>query len=238
MRGRVLGELKIQGTPSTPSILGSVSAEKDGKVYFNETEFQVVSGVFEFTDPKDLNPTLYLSATARVQEYDITLIVSGTAHNPKIVLSSQPALSQTDIVSLLALGSTNNNRLASLQQGSTASFSVGSAILKQNPIGRELKDRFGVDLQFTSSVDDTDSVALQKIAITGQISKKLSWDYNRVVGSQSADEAHLRYRLTNRFSVVGSYEDQEFSEIANTEQIDVQHDNVFGLDLEYRFEFK
>lgn len=242
MDGRVNGRLNVLGTTQRPGLVGTVTAEKESKIFFNDAPFEVTSGSFTFTDPSEINPKIFLAANTRVQDHDISLVLQGTGQKPEMNLTSSPSLPASEIISLLALGTTSqqiDNRVASTQQANSASFSVASGLLKNAPIGRELKDRFGVDLQFSSSFDNAASVALQKITVSGQVTKKLGWNYNRAIGKTSKDEAQLRYRLTDKVSLVGSYEGQQSETEAKTDDDERNENlNVFGLDLEYRFEFK
>ncbi len=242
MEGKVNGRLNVLGTTQKPGLVGTVTAEKESKIFFNDAPFEVTSGSFTFTDPSEINPKIFLAANTRIQDHDINLVLQGTGQKPEMNLTSSPSLPANEIISLLALGTTSqqlSNNVASTQQGNSASLSVASNLLKNAPIGRELKDRFGVDLQFSSSFDNAASVALQKITVSGQVTKKLGWNYNRAIGKTSKDEAQLRYRLTDKFSLVGSYEGQQSETEAKTDDNEKNENlNVFGLDLEYRFEFK
>lgn len=241
MEGRVDGRLNVLGTTQKPGLLGNVSIEKESKIFFNDAPFEVTSGTIAFTDASEINPKIFLVANTRVQDHDINLVLQGTGQKPEMTLSSTPSLPQNEIISLLALGTTSqqlDTKVASVQQTNSASFSVASGLLKNAPLGRELKDRFGVDLQFSSSFDNAASVALQKITVSGQVTKKLGWNYNRAIGKTSKDEAQLRYRLTDKVSLVGSYEGQANTEDKQNNNEKNENLNVFGLDLEYRFEFK
>jgi translocation and assembly module TamB len=244
--GVLKGELAIKGIPQKPSIIGSVSATTESKVKFNEKAFDVIAANFTFDDPKEINPKIYVNSKSHIDasnsrgtEYDVNLLIQGTAQKPVIILSSQPALSQPDIISLLALGTTSTNigsNVGSSQQGANTSFILGSAVLQKNPIGKELKDRFNVDLQFTSGFDDTNNIAVQKISLSGKFNEKLGWIYNRALGSKSENEAHLKYKLSNRFSLVGNFVNHQADETTGTTQSTTE--NIFGLDLDYRFQFK
>jgi translocation and assembly module TamB len=246
--GRVTGAVTVKGAPSKPSILGTINLDTAAStITFRDLVFKVTAGVVKLTDPQDVNPKLYITANSRIQEYDVTLVLQGTAQKPEIILSSSPALSQQDIISLIALGTTTtqvqDNQVTSAQQGSAASLAAGNAILQQVPVGKELKDRFGVNLQFTSGMDETNTVAQQKITLSGQLSPKLTWIYNKGVGTYSSSEAKLKYRLTNHFSMVGRFQDQQNVETTSSVNANLppptqQSNSVFGLDLEYNFEFK
>ncbi len=53
----------------------------------------------DFQDPRRNNPRLDARAEAAKGPYKVTVIVSGTLEKPVVDFSSDPPLSQTDIVS-------------------------------------------------------------------------------------------------------------------------------------------
>lgn len=247
IEGSLKGSLNIKGTPQKPSLIGTVTTGPDSKAKFNEKLFEVIAANFIFDDPNLINPKLYLNArthldaSSRGTEYDVNLLLQGTAQKPVVTLTSQPALSQSDIISLLALGATSSNlsnNISSGQQSSNTSFVLGSAVLQKNPIGKELKDRFDVDLQFTSGIiDETNNLAVQKISLSGKLNDKVGWVYNRAVGARSDNEAKLKYRLGEHLSLVGDYINRAADETDPSLQ-KIYNPNTLGLDLEFRFQFK
>lgn len=252
MEGTLKGQLSIKGATEKPALAGVVTAVPESKVKFNDRAFEVIAATFTFDNPREINPKLYLTARTHIDpstpnskdiEYDVNLLVQGNAQKPVVILTSQPALSQPDIISLLALGTLSTNPTNSTattnttQQSGNPGFMLPSSVLKTSPIGKELKDRFDVDLQFTSGFDETENVAVQKISLSGKIAEKLGWVYNRSLGSRSDNEVELKYNLSKRFQVVGSFVNRQADETEILQQ-KIDNPNVLGLDLEYRFQFK
>ncbi len=247
MEGILKGKMNIKGPLEKASLLGVVTAVPESKVKFNDRPFEVITANFTFDNPKEINPKLYLSARTHIDpstpnskdvEYDVNLLVQGTAQKPVVVLTSQPVLTQPDIISLLALGTISTNASSNTsQQNGNPGFMLPSSVLKQSPIGKELKDRFNVDLQFTSGFDETDKVGVQKISLSGKLSDKLGWVYNRSLGAKSNNEVSLKYNLSKRFQVVGSFVNRQANE-SEAQQQKIDNPNILGLDLEYRFQFK
>ena len=73
-------------------------------------------GDIVFTNPVRIEPTIDLSATARVEDYDITLGFHGTPQKPLSRYRSDPPLPEADVVALLALGRTENQQRLYTQQ--------------------------------------------------------------------------------------------------------------------------
>lgn len=236
--GRIRGQLSVKGNPAKPSLLGTVTMNKGSRIIVKDTEFDVTTANIQFTDPNDLNPRLYVAAQARVQEYDISLLIQGTASKPELSFSSVPQLSEKEIISLLALGTTDTgNTLIKTGQptGTTNAPQISAGALKNNPLSKEIKERTGFEIQFDPSIEE--SAVVQRIILKREFTPKLSVTASQSLGTKRGSDAEIRYRLNEKFSGVLSWQSREEADTAdkNTPQ---QEKNRFGLDLEYKFEFK
>ena len=240
--GRVLGSISVKGKPTKPSILGTVTTDKETNVIIRDTPFEVTSSNIQFLDPNEINPKLYVAARARVQEYDINLLVQGMASKPDIIFTSVPPLPEKDIISLLALGATDtqlSTKTKSEEQGSSSALQIGSGVIKKNPVTNLIKDSIGFDVQFSPGFDETGNSAVQKIIVSRQFNQRFDVTASRSIGGRTQEtQARARYRLNERVSVIGSWLGRDYTETLNENQSKVQNPNAFGLDLEYKFEFK
>jgi len=96
-------DILLQGTVRQPQILGRIEA-RAGEVYFRRNVFRIIHASADFTDPSRMNAILDVQAETQVREYRIRLGVSGTADRAVVTFVSDPPLSDSDILSLLALG--------------------------------------------------------------------------------------------------------------------------------------
>lgn len=256
----VMGQIHIVGPPKQAKITGRLQAQKGGKVFFNDTPFDLITGNVEYRgDPAD-NPLLYGQGRARVTEnspdnrpqtYDIDLIVQGRPKNQKdlkINLSSQPALSQQQIVSLLALGMTMSTtptvqRTTDQQNSALAtqgSVQLGTALLKK-PIGNEIKSKLGVDMQISSAYNQADQTTVPKVTFSKQWTPKFIGSASRTIDKNPVNLIKLEYKMDKNLSLIGSWQGQS-SDTSGTitlqqPQID-RTPSILGLDLEYKIEFK
>lgn len=106
-------DVRLTGTAAAPSVVGRASIRDGGLLYLGGQTYVVERGTIDFSDPRAIVPDLDLAARTRVNgvddtgaatEYDITLAVSGTPDALETTLTSDPARSQADVVSLLATG--------------------------------------------------------------------------------------------------------------------------------------
>ena len=241
VEGRVSGQINVKGPPERVSLLGNINTEKDTKVIFKETPFEVIAGNIEFTNPSEINPKLYVSARTRVQDYDVNLLIQGYATDPKFILSSSPPKPEKDIITLLVMGVSGGqyeDGVNSQQKTAGLGGQVGTSILQQTQLGKEFKDRLGVDLQFSSGFDENGAV--QKISLSKKLTPRLDVSGAQSIGDNNSKkhEVRMKYRVTNRVSVGVSYEGQDQTSGSAAGAAATDNLNRVGLDADYRFEFK
>jgi outer membrane protein assembly complex protein YaeT len=95
--------LKVIGTPGQPALAGRLTVREGGEVYLSGQTYEVQRGTVDFTSATRIEPNIDLALETRVQNYDITLEVTGTPETLEAELRS-PGVSQEDVVSLLLTG--------------------------------------------------------------------------------------------------------------------------------------
>jgi translocation and assembly module TamB len=239
--GAVQGNLQVKGPLSHPILLGKLQTDKNTKLTFKDKIFDVQSGTIQFTNMDEINPELYISAQSRVSDYDINLLVQGPAKNLKnIRLTSVPPLSEQDIVSLLALGVTStrmDQSVGSRDQAAQTGYELGFAIFSQT-VNKQFQDRLGVNVQFTSSFDSTRNISVPKVTVSRKLSNKVNASLSRALGEQDTNEAKLQYLINQNVSAIGSYQDTSNLQSQGINGGENRKENIFGLDLEFKKEFK
>jgi len=108
-------DLRLRGTVASPSLLGRISIT-EGSAIIAGTRYDLQRGEITFTNPVRIEPTIDINATARVEDYDITLGLHGTPSKPAVTWRSDPPLPEADVVALLALGRTESQQRLYTQQ--------------------------------------------------------------------------------------------------------------------------
>jgi translocation and assembly module TamB len=122
-------DLRLRGTLASPSLLGRVSIT-EGSGIIAGTRYELQRGDIFFTNPVRIEPSIDLNATARVEDYDITLGLRGTPEKLAVTYRSDPPLPEADVVALLALGRTaSQQRLYTQQQQQSLSNPTTDALL-------------------------------------------------------------------------------------------------------------
>ena len=108
-------DVRLRGTVASPSLLGRISIT-EGSAMIAGTRYELQRGDIYFTNPVRIEPNIDINATARVEDYDITLGLHGTPDKLAVTYHSDPPLPEADVVALLALGRTESQQRLYTQQ--------------------------------------------------------------------------------------------------------------------------
>ncbi len=100
-------DLKFGGTGLEPYLEGSIHVEQF-KASLPFSTLSVSRGFIYFTKEAPFQPSLEIQADSQARDYLVHAYVYGKASDPQIQLSSEPPLQYSDIVSLLATGTTTS----------------------------------------------------------------------------------------------------------------------------------
>jgi translocation and assembly module TamB len=241
MNAFIGGQLQIKGDPLNPILLGNIKTHHGSKLFFRDKPFDILSAFIKFNDPNELNPELFISARARIETYDVNLMIQGRAQKPQLLLSSQPPLEEQDIISLLALGITSqklDKDVQSDQQAAQTGYQLGTAIISANPLNRQIKESLGVDVKFSSGFEDTKNTA-PKVTVSREfIPNKLKISGTSPINDFQVFDVRLQYLLNENVSAVGTYEKSETQNTNLNTGSESTKSSIFGLDLEYKVEFR
>jgi translocation and assembly module TamB len=236
MDGYVTGSLQLKGPPGNSILLGKLEVEKGAKLYFKDKIFELQTGLVNFANQNEVNPDLYITAASRVNDYDINLLLQGPAKTSAIKMTSVPPLAENEIISLLALGVTSSKldqNIQSKDQAAQTGYEIGAVVLSRTGLNKNLKNKLGVDFQLVPHFDSTKNTSVLKATISKQVTEKIQ--ASAAMGNDSTSEVKLQYLFNKNLSTVGSWEGKEAESIRTNEK---QNQSVFGLDLEFKKEFR
>jgi translocation and assembly module TamB len=133
-------DLHVRGTVASPSLLGRVSITQ-GNAAIAGTRYELQRGDITFTNPVRIEPIIDMTATAHVEDYDITLGLHGIPSKLAVTYRSDPPLPEADVVSLLALGHTENQQRLYTQQQEQALSSPSSDALLGGALNATVSNR-------------------------------------------------------------------------------------------------
>jgi len=205
-------DLQLRGTMAKPVLLGRTDVI-EGEVYFNGTKYRMDRGQVTFTNPVTTTPVLDLQATTRVRDYDVTVNLNGQFDKLNLSYHSEPPLPTADIISLLALGQTQE-QTAQLQQSGQSPFvqQASSAVLAEafnSAISNRAQRLFGIShikinpQGITSETTPTQTTPLPAVTIEQQVRDNLTLTYTTNVATTSQQIIQGEYNISKNLSLVG-----------------------------------
>ncbi len=153
------GALRVTGTVAVPRPDGRIHVAR-GKATLPTATMDIEHAVVEFRRHEPLRPYVTARATTRIPPWRVTADLSGAADAPRIRLSSDPALPEPDVVSLLTTGAVRSEAAGAL--GGVAARFLGRQILSElssggsdSPFSR-LADR--IEVEIDSSKEGTGGI--------------------------------------------------------------------------------
>ena len=156
------GKVKFEGTVGEPKASGKLSINK-GYVKYLQNRFKITEGQAKFVTGSII-PELNVRSMANVKNYRISLQAEGPATQMKLKLTSEPNLSERQIISLLTFGRNVGNTSGVTSEDANALLTSSLQSLAFGYIEDVLQDTLRLDLVniTTGSLDGKDSRDLQE----------------------------------------------------------------------------
>ncbi len=198
-------DLRIRGTIAQPAILGRISVT-DGTANFAGTTYRLQRGEIFFTNPVRIEPIIDLDATTRVEEYDVTIGLHGNASQLTPTFRSEPPLPQADVISLLALGRTQQEQaLYSQQEQSVGVDSTTNALLGgalNAAVGTRVQRLFGVgSVKIDPTYVGTIGSSSARITVQQNLSRNVQVTYATNVNATAQQLIQVQVNVTSSVSV-------------------------------------
>lgn len=201
------GNMHLRGTWDRPLLLGNIHL-LNGSMNFRGNKYELSRGEINFSNPFRLDPTLNIQATTTISQYEITLAFSGPASNLTLAYRSDPPLPDSDIIALLALGSTGTE---SALRSSTAQTTqgYGATALLSEAISSELGgriqrlfgiSRFRVDPFLAGTASEQNAAA--RVTIEEQVGRDLTITYSSNAASDQQQVIQVQYALRRDISII------------------------------------
>ena len=205
-------DLHLRGTAARPSLLGRVNIA-EGDIFFNGTKFRLERGDVTFNNPLVMEPVVNMEMSARVQSYDITVGLHGTLSGGKglsLTYRSDPPLSNSDIIALLAFGRTQEQDVYNASQPGQSPNEIGTA--SSTVLGEALNaatsdrverifggSRVRVDPQFIGDENNPSP----RVTIEQTIKSNLTLTYVTNVSQSSQTVIQFEYNINKDLSIIG-----------------------------------
>jgi translocation and assembly module TamB len=221
-RARLSIDTILRGTIGEPLLLGRVEAT-EGKVYFRNSEFNIVHATADFSDTEHKNPYVDIIAETAVKGYNIWLTLEGRLQQLDLTLISDPELEDEEIIALLTVGEFGE-RLRGLEGGIGAA--EASSVLTgqfQNVVEERLRDLTGIS-RFTIDpyVSRRTGTITPRVTVSKMLGSDLFVTYSSSMSTSEEQEIKLEYVINKNVSLFGGQDDL----------------GTLGGDVRFRFFFK
>ena len=201
-------DLTVRGTVAAPAVLGRIQIT-EGSATFAGTQYQLQRGTIYFTNPVRVDPVIDLDATARINNYDITIGVHGTTTTLKPTYRSEPPLSEADIFNLLALGRTQEEaQLAQEQQVQAGTDPTTSALLGgalNATVSNRVGKLFGAgSVKIDPSFVGTLGSSTARITVQEPLTKQLTLVFATNVNQSSQQLIQVQYQISENRQLVAT----------------------------------
>jgi translocation and assembly module TamB len=233
----VRGELTLTGTLAAPGVVGTLNLGEGSKARFRGNEFVLSHAVLDFTDRNKVEIGLDIHGHSQVRDYQIFMHAHGRMADPQVTLTSTPALSQPDIITLLSLGFTRRDATPTSGVGAAATAAAAQALFSASGLDEQVR-RF-----------------VPKSQVVGDVSVRIMTDYSEASGQVEPRAAlesalvgdRLRLRYQAPLSGAKGQKAQAEAKLSGNASLQYQWDNDnpdaapyggdHGVDLKLRWEW-
>lgn len=130
-QGTLSAEFDLEGSLGAPLLIGKAETY-GGRIFFPASSLKLKTGQGFITRDRPSELQIEALAEGRLFAYDINLDVQGTADNPEMVITSNPALTQVEALLLLTTGAIPNDGGNLAQQSATSlGMFIGKGLFKK-----------------------------------------------------------------------------------------------------------
>jgi autotransporter translocation and assembly factor TamB len=236
------GEFKVGGDTRKVIILGTFDVY-EGYVELYGSRYDLKRATVDFQDPRRINPRLDARAETKKGSYNIAVLVTGTFEKPEVDFTSDPPLSRTDIVSLLAFGVTTQS-VASAPTGAgsssgsgatsgggtsglggTAAIAIGSTV---GGVDEKIRSTIGLDkFAIETGFSQTTQSLEPRFVVGKSFGDRVSISASQSVGTSTYTSASGELKLWEDVYLQGTWE---------SSTVDTQ--GQIGGDLKVRYRFR
>lgn len=201
------GQVHAGGITSHPKMSGSLEVKRGGTINYLKTEFAIREGRATFNQVASFLPSIDFFADTRLTRTRVFLAARGPLGNMRVILSSSPQMSQTQIIQLLTLRDAykqgqNNMTAADL-------LTVGLQMSFLSEVEGVMRDVLYLD-QFTLSRGN--GSAFENRAEENERNK---YDFNVQMGKYISDKVMVKYtrslggnKSVNRYGLRYDFDDR------------------------------
>jgi translocation and assembly module TamB len=189
-------DLRVRGTLAEPVILGRTDLT-GGELFFNGRRFQIQNASIEFANPVRTEPTLNLTATTTVDQFNLTVNLVGPFDRLRTTYTSDPPVPPVDVINLLITGQTTE-----AAQGSTTSPQSVIAGQLTSQVSSRLQKLTGISsLSIDPQIGGNQANGASQLAIQERVTKNLFFTFATDVTTTQGVVVQVEYQVTPKYSM-------------------------------------
>ncbi len=213
-------DLILKGTLDEPAFLGWINA-KDGWVYFRGNKFDISRLLIQFTEAAPTNPYINLTARTNINQYNVNLNINGYIDQFNLLLSSNPPLSEQELLNLLVLGQSATSTGGIPGASEAASFITGQM---EEVIQERIRGITGLDIMTVEPAISKSTGTINPRITVGKklMDGKMTVTYSTATGTTVEHIIKVEYFIKKGIYLVGT------------------RDEIGGISgaIKFRFEFR
>jgi len=224
--------LRLDGPIKAPIVQGRITATR-GTLNFRNSPYEITRGLIDYPARLGAEPILNIAGQTVIRGYRVTAIIDGPLSHPNTTVSSEPALPQADVVSLIltgSLSSTDASTSVLAQSGLGTAASLLTDALINTPVSRASNKLFGLSRLEISPVIAGTATPTARLTVARRISKDVTVTYSTNIASDPNQVLAVEYRVSNRLSFIAQYEQGSLRNLSN-------RNNNYSFELRFRKRF-
>lgn len=188
--------LQVVGTAANPIIVGRTDLTS-GELFYRNVRYQLQRGIITFDNPNETEPVVNVSATATVEQYNLTLNVRGPFDKLTTSYTSDPPLATADIINLIANGQTT-------EEASAAGTSTDSILASQvaGQVTGGIQHLAGISsLQVDPLLGGNNQNPSARVAIQQRVTKNFLFTFSTDLSQPGTEIVQGDYQINQRWSV-------------------------------------
>ncbi len=246
--------LTLAGSNQRVGLRGALRVQPGSRVRLRANEFEVRDGLLRFDDTTRIVPNLDVTAVTEYRRYSgaadtapaaagasgvsraggqwrIQMHAHGDTDNLRLDLTSEPALSQEDIILLLTLGVTRAelDQMQASSLGETAALEALSTLTGADSVVRESLPVID-DFRFGSAYSSRSGRTEPTVTVGKRVTERVRANVTSGLSDTREVRSNLEWQLTGASSVLGSWD--------NVNNVSNSSLGNLGADVRFRISFE
>jgi translocation and assembly module TamB len=225
--------LQVNGPVKDPVISGRITATS-GTLNFRNDRYEITRALMDLPPQRGADPIINIQGESQIRGYRVTVGLNGPLSQPQAIVSSEPALPQADVVSLITTGQLSSGDTSTSilsQSGLGTATSLLTDALINAPAQRATSRIFGLSrFEINPVIGNSGSTPAARLTVGKRINKDLSVTYSTNVTSDPNQILAVEYRVSDRLFFIAQYEQ------ASTRKLTTRNNN-FSFEIRFRRRF-